>query len=207
MRLASSNSAMKPRSIGFCARVAALRMAPQVEPQQPGRSDQQPDAADGAQQHRQARQRIRRVPVEAVVIQRRDAGRGEAKQEAVEREVMEAAAPQGECVVGFVATLAVAAVEILQASARWHVASAIAAPDAAPAATSCPEPPHAQRQRQHREQEDRREHRHHQIVREHRVEIARERLVRTASRSSPSPARGTAPGPPPVASASVRPLR
>ncbi len=60
-------------------------------------------------------ERIGRALAEHVVVERGDAGGGEAEQEAVEGEVVEAPAAQREGVVLVVAAVAVAAVEIAQA--------------------------------------------------------------------------------------------
>ena len=98
VRLVQNSSAMRAAIHRPSARRRrAADGGARFEPEQASRADEQPDAADGARAHRQAGPRVGRVPAE------RDSGRrwrtqvgGEAQQEAVEREMVEAPAPQGE---------------------------------------------------------------------------------------------------------------
>ena len=59
-------------------RIAMLRVAPQVEPQQARRPHDQAHTTGHTQQHRQAVQGIRCCPTPHVVVQRRDRGGGDA---------------------------------------------------------------------------------------------------------------------------------
>ena len=68
------------------------------------------------------------------MVERRHAGGGEAQQEAVEGEVVEAPAQQGEAVVLLVAAFAVAAVEVLQRSALPRCLARAAQPLTVPGA-------------------------------------------------------------------------
>src|SRR6185437_11315388 len=86
---------------------------PCLEPKESGGAHDEPDAAERAQHDRQAQERIRRLPPEAVVIQGCDASRGEAQQETVERKMVEAAAREGRLRIRIGAAVA-AAVEIAE---------------------------------------------------------------------------------------------
>ena len=76
--LVSSSSAMKPRSMGFCAASPCSGWRFRFSHNRPA-GPQQPDAAHGAQQHRRAPERIRRGLSQKIVIQRRHAGGGETR--------------------------------------------------------------------------------------------------------------------------------
>ena len=78
------------------------------------RADQQADAAEGAEQHRQAEERVGGFPAGEIVIARGHHGGGEAEHKTVEGAVVESAAQQGEGVIGFVAAFAMPAIEIFQ---------------------------------------------------------------------------------------------
>ena len=88
------------------------RMATQVEPEEACRTDNKGNPADDAEYLGHARDRVGRRPAQEVVIRRRDACRSEAKQEAVEGQVMESSARIGERVVLVVAAVAVTTVEV-----------------------------------------------------------------------------------------------
>ncbi len=160
------------------------RVAAQVQPPQAGRANRQAHAANAAQQFGQAGQVVRGGHVQQVVVQRGHAGGGKAQHEAVEREVVHAPARQGVCVVLVVATVAMAAVQVLEAQ---HGVSGLGRGGRAQRRTAgggrhiAPEAAHAQAQRQHGKQEHGRKQAHQQVVREDAVEAAHRRLPQRAN--------------------------
>ena len=87
------------------------RIAPFLEPEQTRRPDQQSDAAQRAQHNGQTPEQIWRGPAQHIVINGRDARGGEARHEAVERQVMKPPARIRRLVVG-IGTAITAATEI-----------------------------------------------------------------------------------------------
>ena len=99
--------------------VDQIRIALVFFHQQPGGPDQQSDAADRAQHHRQVPPRIRRLHPQQIMIQRRDRGRGETQPKTVERQVMIDLAPVVRPLV-LVDAADPAAVEIAQLTGVLH---------------------------------------------------------------------------------------
>ena len=94
--------------------VTVCGVAAQVQPEQTCRANQQTDTTDNAQHHRQAEDRIRGRPIEQIVKKRGHTRGGEAQHETVEGEVVEATTPEGELIVGVVAALTMATVQIFE---------------------------------------------------------------------------------------------
>ena len=153
--------------------VGELRVAPRPDPQQSRGPDQQSHASANSEQHRQAMERIWRLPPEDVMVDGSHRGRAEAQHEAVEGEVVEGAPRVRGPRIGIGAALA-PAIQVPQAErvsrgagepGRLHELEGLlphVGPEARESHGKCED----------REGEHRAEHTDHDSVRQHRVERA-----------------------------------
>ena len=150
------------------------RMARAVQHPEAGRANHQAHAAQSAQNLGQAGQLVRRGQIEDIVIDRGQARGRKAQHEAVEGQVVEAAALERVLVVLVVAAVAMAAVQVFQAQ---HVVCGFGSGRAADIHIAggglhiLPEAAHAHEQCEDHEQEHRRKDADQQIVREQVVEV------------------------------------
>ena len=146
-----------------------LRVTRQIQAPQTQGAHRQCNTTHGAQYFGQAEEVIGRRPIKSIVIHRGNAGGCKAQHEAVKREVVHAFARQRECVVFVVATITMAAAQVLQTQGIVRCFSRCGRAQRRTAGGRrdfAPKLDHTQSQRQNRPQENGCKHAHHEVVRE-----------------------------------------